>query len=157
MIQETTNAKIKKHSQFKNAVFSCIYDLFIIGSQVGLIIKRNQPFNIETYNPNNYYISTILCIIFIIATICSLVCIVRFAQHTEKDDELSKLHRYKAGCISHHITAILFAIVVFFVKDFSFAFTGDFIDGLSLPIIILMTCSFISNITFIILEKFQLD
>ena len=78
-------------------------------------------------------------------------------KYTEKDDELSKLHRYKAGYISKYITAALFFIVLLVVKDFSFAFTGDFIDDLSLPIIILITGELISDITFIILEKFQLD
>ena len=78
-------------------------------------------------------------------------------SHTEKDDELSLLHKYKAGYIGKTVSAFIFAIVVFIVKDFSFAFTGDFFDRLCLPIIIIIASELISNITFIILEKFQLD
>ena len=155
MSGETT--KTKKHSQLKNALLSCIADLVIITTQVALIIKRQIPFNIETYNPSTFYIGTILCILFFIASIIFAIYLTHFQIRTEKDDELSKLHRYRAGCISKYISVLIFAIVVFIVKDFSFAFTGDFIDGLSLPIIIIITSELISNITFIILEKFQLD
>ena len=154
MEQEIENFKI---SQIKSAVYSCIIDLSIIATQIGVIIERQQPVNIETYNSKNFFISSILTLLFLIVEFFLVVGIMVFRKYTEKDDELSKLHRYKAGYISKYITAALFFIVLLVVKDFSFAFTGDFIDDLSLPIIILITGELISDITFIILEKFQLD
>ncbi len=154
MEQENNSFKI---SQIKSAVYGCIIDLSIIATQIGLIIKHQQPVNIETYNPNKFFVSSMLTLLFLIIEFFLVVGIFIFRKYTEKDDELSKLHRYKAGYISKYITAALFAIVFLVVKDFSFAFTGDFIDDLSLPIIILITGELISDITFIILEKFQLD
>ena len=52
MEQEIENFKI---SQIKSAVYSCIIDLSIIATQIGVIIKLQQPVNIETYNPKNFY------------------------------------------------------------------------------------------------------
>ncbi len=159
MTKKTTKRR-RKQSQLKNAVISCIFDLFYIILSVYFMVSRwqdlNNP-NIEAYNPIAETLKIILLIIILFVFLGFFIYSTDIRNNTEKDDELSMLHRYKAGHISNTITTILFALAVFFIRDFSFAFIGDFIQNWGLPLLIVMTSSLITNITFIILEKIQLD
>jgi len=152
--------KRRKQSQLKNAVLSSIMDLFLIIITVYFMASRwlehNNP-NFETYNPIATVLEIIVLIIIVFVLFAFYIYYLDIRNNTEKDDELSKLHKYKAGHISNTITTILFALAVFFIRDFSFAFLGDFIQNWGLPLLIIATSSLITNITFIILEKFQLD
>lgn len=160
MDQKITKVKTKKHSQITKTIVNCISDIMIIGANIGLIIihqKKQEPYDMNTFDPIANKLQIILLLIMVLAMAFILIYSAIIDSHTEKDDELSLLHKYKAGYIGKTVSAFIFAIVVFIVKDFSFAFTGDFFDRLCLPIIIIIASELISNITFIILEKFQLD
>lgn len=152
--------KTKNHSQITRAITNCIVDMICIVCNIGIIIihqKQKEPYHVETFDIFSHTIQTILILIILLALIFIHIFSSNINSHTEKDDELSLLHKYKAGYISKTISAFIFAIVIFIVKDFSFAFTGDFIDFWGIPAIIIITSDLISSITFIILEKFQLD
>lgn len=157
MSQEITKAKTKKHSLTKSALFSCILDLVVIITHIGIIVERLKPVSILDYDPATYKMRQILRLIFIIGSFLFLIYAFYLMATTEKEDELAKIHRYKAGYISKFISLFLFAIALYIIKDFSFAYKGDFLDNLSLPFIMLMTELFIENIIFIIFEKFQID
>ena len=75
---------------------------------------------------------------------------------TEKTDELAALHRYKAGYIAKYISLLIIAITICIIKNFEPIFT-DYYDNITIGIVILLLGELITNITFIILEKFQLD
>lgn len=159
MNQKTTKRR-RKQSQLKNAVISCIMDLFFIIMAVYFMTSRWQEQNspkIEAFNPIAVTLEIIVLIIILLVLLGFFIYSINISNNTEKDDELSKLHKYKAGYIGNTITTILFALAVYFIKDFSFAFLGDSIQNWGLPLLIIAISSLITNITFIILEKFQLD
>jgi heme/copper-type cytochrome/quinol oxidase subunit 2 len=159
MNQKTTKRR-RKQSQLKNAVITSILDLFLIVLFVYFMFSRWQEHNnpkIEAYTPVAIALEIIVPIIILFVLLGFFIYSADISSNTEKDDELSKLHKYKAGNISNTITTILFALVVYFIRDFSFAFLGDFIQNWGLPLLIITISSLITNITFIILEKFQLD
>ncbi len=160
MRYNNTNSKTQKVSQLKNTVVACIYDLVIILFYIGFLFinaKQREPYNVETFDMFAHIMQTILLLFLGAAFLTSAFIAYRFALRTEKDDELSLLHKYKAGYISKTISIILFSIIVLIIKDFSFFTAGNIFDILALPIIALSTSNLISNIIFIILEKFQLD
>lgn len=159
MNQKTTKRR-RKQSQLKNAVITSILDLFLIVLFVYFMFSRWQEHNnpkFEAYTPVAIALEIIVHIIILFVLLGFFFYSTDISRNTEKDDELSKLHKYKAGNISNTITTILFALVVYFIRDFSFAFLGDFIQNWGLPLLIITISSLITNITFIILEKSQLD
>lgn len=116
MTQKTTKRR-RKPSQLKNAVLSSIMDLFFIILAVYFMASRwqehNNP-NFETYNPIATVLEIIVLIIIMFVFLGFYIYSLDIRNNTEKDDELSKLHKYKAGHISNTITTILFALAVFF-------------------------------------------
>ncbi len=96
----------------------------------------------------------ILCIIVLLAV---LILSVIQAGNPEKEDELAKLHRYKAGYISFYI--LLFAVIflIYSVKNFEPALIGDFIDNANIAIMFLAFSQCLENIVFIYLEKHSLE
>ena len=159
MNQETAKIKTKKHSQVKTARLNCVADLFIIFILVGGFVERiyrANHFDIQDYSPTNIVIRNIFRFLIIIALMFLAVYRVRFINSTEKTDELAALHRYKAGYIAKYISLLIIAITICIIKNFEPIFT-DYFDNITIGIVILLLGELITNITFIILEKFQLD
>lgn len=156
MNQGITKSKAKKHSLIKSALISCIWELILIITNIAFVWERSVPSSILNYEPT--VIRLILYIFSAIGNLFFLIYYVYILSSTETEDELAKIHRYKAGYISRLITIFLFSIILYTIKDFSFAYNNrGFLGNLSIPIIMIMTEAFIENIVFIILEKFQLD
>ncbi len=160
MNQETIKVKAKKHSQLKNALLHSVIELIVIISQVGLFIERAyrlKHFDINDYNPIRVTIRIALLAITIVILIFLLVYRFFFNLTTEDTDELSNLHRYKAGYMAKYITLLVITIAICAVKNFEPILSGDFFYNISLAIMIFFLGELIENIIFIILEKFQLD
>ncbi|MBR4084958.1 MAG: hypothetical protein IKK33_11830 [Lachnospiraceae bacterium] len=152
MNQETTKTKTKKHSQVKNALLSCAVDLFIIIILVGGFVERiyrANHFDIQDYNPTNVTIRNLFRLLIILFLIFMSIYRLKFINSTEKTDELSDLHRYKAGYIAKYISLLVIIIGICTIKNFEPIFT-DFFDNISLAIVILLFGELITNTTFII-------
>ncbi|MBQ7918477.1 MAG: hypothetical protein IJ324_00845 [Lachnospiraceae bacterium] len=153
----TTKAKPKKASKVKQAAWAAVLDAAVIASNLTLIAKEQMIFTAEDYLaplPLPIMIPMITLILLVI------ICILTISQtkNAEKDDELSKLNRYKAGYLSQYIFIAIIIILIWNIQDFRFAFTEDPVDNfLRIPIIFVMLAQFIENITFIILEKRGLE
>ena len=160
MNQELTAVNKKKHSQLKNALFSCIFDLFIIATQIGIFVEhiyRTNHLDIHYHNPTNAGIRISLRLITAFALIFISIYRLRFINSTEKTDELADLHRYKAGYIAKYITLLVIIIAICTIRNFEPLLSEDYFNNISLAIIILLFGEFVQNVIFIILEKFQLD
>ncbi len=151
------NTEAKKTSIANNSAWMAVLHAAIILSQTILIIKRQITFTSEDFLGPIYIplLISIICLIFLI-----VIAILAFKQskHKEKEDELANQNRYKAGYISKYILTFVIIIAIFFIKDFRFAFTGDFIDNIiTLPLIIFCFSEFVQHIVFIFLEKYNLE
>lgn len=148
--------KPKRTSLVKNAVWSAILEATLVFINIIVFIKNQIIFTAEDYLapvPLPLFISSASLILLIIIGLLSLT----QTKNTEKEDELSSLNRYKAGYISKYICIIALTAAIWHIHDLSFAFTGDFVDNLRLPITIFMFSRFVENIIFIILEKCNLE
>lgn len=148
--------KPQKSSLVKSAVWSAILDFFIILIHLYLLLKPNLTFIPDNYL-SNAIISIGICFIFIILMIVVLILAISQTWNTEKQDELSKLHKYKAGYISRYICIICIIVAICIIKDFRFAFTDDYFDNMRIPFVIFFFAQLVENIIFIILEKFNLE
>lgn len=158
MSQKTTKAKTKKLTLTQSSLGCCIADLFLIISSIMHIVERQKPTDVQFYQSTGFWFKMLFYCVFILLYCISIIYGIYLLYSTEKEDELSKLHRYKAGRISKFITILLFAVVLYIIKDFSFAYNDrGFLDNLFIPIIMITTDTFIENVIFIILEKFQID
>lgn len=155
---ETTGTmnKPKKTSLVKNAAWSAILEATLVVINIVMFIKNQIIFTAEDYLapvPLPLFISSASSILLIIIAILAIA----QTKNTEKGDELSSRNKYKAGYISKYVCVIVLTAVIWHIHDFSFAFTGDFIDNLRLPITIFMFSQLVENIIFIILEKCNLE
>ncbi|MBP3351580.1 MAG: hypothetical protein J6L65_04165 [Lachnospiraceae bacterium] len=150
------NKTRKKPSLVKQAAWMAVLNGVVALSQIAILIKRQIPFTAEDYLAP-VPVPILISLLSLIALVVTAGLTIFFTHGTEKEDELSKLHRYKAGYISKYIFLILIIAVIWIIKDFRFAFPGDFIDGISLPLAIFMLPLCIENIIFIILEKHNLE
>ncbi len=152
----TTMNKPKKTSLVNNALWSSILDIFIILIHLFLLLKPHL-----TFVPNNYLADTMvsMSISFIFILLLSIIIILAISQtrNLEKQDELSKLHKYKAGYISKYICIVCAIAAIWLIKDFSFAFSDDYFDNIRIPFIIFFFSQLVENISFIILEKCNLE
>lgn len=149
---ETTKTKRTKTSIVGNAAWVAALDAATVISQIVILIKRQINFAAEDYLtpiPIPILMTAIPLIVMILLLIVTIVNAIK----TEKEDELSKINRYKAGYISKYVCLGVIIIGICIIKNFEFAFQGDFIDNISLPIVIFAFEQFVENITFIILEK----
>ena len=153
----TKTIKTQKTSVVKQAAWNAVLDVALIITNTFDLIKNQITFGPEDYQ-TLIPIPMLLSLITLLLMIGVLIIAVNKTKNAEKDDELSKLHRYKAGYISKYVLVLTVIIAIWIIKDFSFAFTEDFFGNLmNLPLIILMFAEFVENITFIILEKRSLE
>ncbi len=151
-----TLSKPKRTSLVKNAAWSAVLEATLVLINIIMFIKNQIIFTAEDYLapvPLPLFISSASFILLLIIGILSIV----QTKNTEKEDELSSLNRYKAGYISKYICIIALIATIWYIHDFGFAFTGDFVDNLRLPITIFMFSRLVENIIFIILEKCNLE
>ncbi len=148
--------KPKKASLVKNAAWSVASEILLIFIYLFLLLKPKLIFI-----PNDYLadalVSMAACISLVIFAIIYAIVAISQTWHTEKQDEMSKLHKYKAGYISKYICIVAIVIAVWIIKDFSFAFTGDLFTKISPIIIVYAFSQLTENIIFIILEKCNLE
>ena len=151
-----TMNNLKKTSLVKNAAWSAVLEVTLVVISIIMFIKNQMVFTAEDYAapiPLPLFISTASAVLLIIIGILAIA----QTKNTEKGDELSARNKYKAGYISKYICIIALTAAIWHIHDFSFAFTGDFIDNLRLPIAIFMFSQLVENIIFIILEKCNLE
>lgn len=156
MNKTTEKSKRKKPSLVRQAVCLAVLDAVVALSQIAILIKRQIPFTAEDYMapvPMPILISLLSLIALVVTAVLTII----FTHGTEKEDELAKLHRYKAGYISKYICLALIIAVIWIIKDFSFAFPEYFMDGINLPLAIFTLALCVENIIFIILEKCNLE
>lgn len=151
-----TIKKSKKTSLVKNAAWSAALEATLVILSIIMFIKNQMVFTAEDYAapiPLPLFISSASVVLLIIIGILTIA----QTKNTEKGDELSAQNKYKAGYISKYVCVIVLTAAIWHIHDFSFAFTGDFIDNLRLPIAIFMFSQLVENIIFIILEKCNLE
>lgn len=109
--------------------------------------------NYATLIPIRHTIN-IFCIIILLA---ALILSIKQSINHEKEDELARLHRYKAGYISLYIFLLAVIVVIYAVKNFEPAFTGDFLDNIDVAYMLFAFSQCVENIVFIYLEKHNLE
>lgn len=150
------NKTRKKPSLVKQAAWLAILNGVVALSQIVILIKRQIPFTAEDYLAP-VPVPILISLLSLIALVVTAGLTIFFTHGSEKDDELSKLHRYKAGYISKYICLALIIAIIWIIKDFRFAFPGNFMDGINLPLAIFTLALCVENIVFIILEKCNLE
>lgn len=150
------NKTRKKPSLVKQAAWLAVLNGVVALSQIVILIKRQIPFTAEDYLAP-VPVPILISLLSLIALVVTAGLTIFFTHGSEKDDELSKLHRYKAGYISKYICLALIIAIIWIIKDFRFAFPGNFMDGINLPLAIFTLALCVENIVFIILEKCNLE
>lgn len=148
--------KPRKTSLVKNAAWSIASEIFIIIIYLYLLFKPRFVFIPSNPMANSlaHIIAGLALIIFEILFVC-----LSFSQtrNVENQDELSKFHKYKAGYISRNVCLIAIFIAILLIKDYSFMQGGDIFAKISPAVIIFAFARLVENITFIILEKCNLE
>lgn len=153
----TTKNELSKTSLVKVAAWSAAVEIAVIISNVVSLIKMQIPFSAEDYR-TFIPIPTLFSLIPLLAIILLSVLSVIQTKNADKEDELSKQNRYKAGYITKYVLAIATIVLICSIKDFSFAFNEDLFSGLIyLPLTIFVFGEATENIVFIILEKRGLE
>ncbi len=153
----TTQSKPKRTSLVKAAAWSAAVEIAVIISNVITIIKWQIPFTAEDYR-TFIPIPILISLVPLLAMGVILVLSINQTKNADKEDELSKQNRFKAGYITKYVLAITVIITIWVIRDFSFAFTEDVISNLmNLPLIIFAFAEATQNIVFIILEKRGLE
>lgn len=146
----------KKTSLVKYAAWSIALEITLIFSYLFLIFRKQwnpTPDEFMAFYPISQSISAINMILLLIFLFISI----RQACNLEKQDELSRLHKYKAGYFSHRIVIFLIIIALCVAKEYGFSFTNGFSTTSYIAFIILFASQLVENIIFIILEKFSTE
>lgn len=154
MITMLTSAK--KTSLTQRAFWIALFNGTLL-----LINLINLLLNQSTITSENYatliplrHTIRISCIILLIVV---LILSVKQTMHSDKEDELAKLHRYKAGYISLYIFLFAVIFLIYTVKNFESAFISDPYGNANVGFMLYSFSQCIENIVFIYLEKRSLE
>ncbi|MBQ7776028.1 MAG: DUF2178 domain-containing protein [Lachnospiraceae bacterium] len=93
----------------------------------------------------------------IVILLIILILFIKRSSNPEKEDELAKLNKYKASHISFYIFIVAIIATIYIIKNFEFAFVGDFMDNTNLGLIIWAFSQILYNIVFIFVERDNLE
>ncbi|MBE5876238.1 MAG: hypothetical protein E7290_05070 [Lachnospiraceae bacterium] len=146
----------KKTSLVKSAAWNIASETILIMTYLYLLIKEQIDFTPEEFL-TLYPTFRLISFLNITLLIVTLILMIVHTCNADKHDELSKLHKYKAGYLSKYICIVCIALAIWFIKDFNFAFTNNFFDNLRILFVIFFFSQLVENIIFIILEKCNLE
>lgn len=153
---QNTKSTAKKIPLTKTAIYKIILNTFILLIQAGIIVKHTLPNTPFFLGP--IYVPLLISTITLIVYIVFFVFYLRKLKNTEKIDELAEQHRYKAGFITKYILIIIIILAILLIKDFSILLTNDTVGNiLSIYLIVFSLSEIIEEITFLILEKKDLE